>query len=216
MEKIELKNITKSYGDLTIYKDFNLNIEKNKITTILGESGSGKTTLLNILAGLTDFSGEIIDKGKVSFIFQQDRLVPNLTVMQNLELVLGDFDIEIDKELEKVGLLSFKNYYPKQLSGGMARKVAFLRGFLYPSDTLLMDEPFINLDLKLKSQIIQDIKKSKQKTPKTIVFVTHDIFEAINLSDRIIVIKQGKIIEDINDLTKNQDLYQKLFYIMTN
>ena len=73
-----------------------------------------------------------------------------------------------------------------------------------------------NLDLKLKSQIMQDIKKSKQKTPKTIVFVTHDIFEAINLSDRIIVIKQGEIIEDINDLTKNQDLYQKIFDIMTN
>ena len=105
---IELKNINKSYKDKSVYSDFNFNIESNKITAILGESGSGKTTLLNMIAGITDYTGEIKNKPKkVSFVFQNAVLIPSLTVLENIKLVVPDIsDEEIISELMKMGLNS--------------------------------------------------------------------------------------------------------------
>ena len=210
---IELINIKKSYGENTVYDSFNLNIEENKILCILGESGSGKTTLLNILAGITPFEGEITGNiAPVSFVFQKDRLAKNLTVSENLKLVCPEADTL--SALESIGLKEYANAYPKVLSAGMARRVAVLRAFLYPSALLLMDEPFVNLDIKLKYMLIQTVKDMQKKNPKTVVCVTHDIKEAVLLADRIAVLKKGAIIYDTDNI--NAQTENKLFDIMLN
>lgn len=203
---IELKNVVKKYGDKTVYDNFSFAFEDGKITALLGESGAGKTTLLNIIAGLTDYDGEVKKEGGVSFVFQTDRLIKNLTVFENLKLILRDMeDKEIDDALSSVGLLSAKNLYPKELSAGMARRVAILRAFLYPSEILLMDEPFINLDVSLKFSLMETVKKMQLKTPKTVVFVTHDIKEAVSLADRVAVVMNGKIVFDEKDVKEKTE-----------
>ena len=191
---ISLKNVTKRYGEKTVFENFSLDIEENKITAILGESGSGKTTLLNMLARLTDFEGEISGAEKVSMVFQRDRLVPHLTVKENILLVNENADVPA--LLESVGLTDAENLYPKSLSAGMARRVAIIRAFSHPAPLLLMDEPLVNLDLSLKFSIMEQIKKLKAETGKTVLFVTHDVKEAAFLADRTIVIKGGEIIFD--------------------
>ena len=213
MAVIKLSDIKKSYGDNTVYDSFNLNIEENRILCILGESGSGKTTLLNILAGITPFEGEVTGNiAPVSFVFQKDRLVKNLTVSENLKLVCPDADTL--SALESIGLKEYANAYPKVLSAGMARRVAILRAFLYPSALLLMDEPFVSLDIKLKYMLIQTVKDIKKKNPKTVVCVTHDIKEAALLADRIVVLKKGGIIYDTEKITDRTESI--LFDLMIN
>lgn len=192
---INLKNITKKYGDKTVFRNFNLDIEENKITVILGESGSGKTTLLNMMARLTDFDGEILGVEKVSMVFQRDRLVPHLTVKENILLINGNADVRA--LLESVGLNGAENLYPKQLSAGMARRVAIIRAFASPAPVLLMDEPLVNLDLSLKFSLLERIKALQSATGKTVVMVSHDVKEAAFFSGRIIVLKSGgKVILD--------------------
>lgn len=207
---IEIKNLTKKYGDKTVLDNLNLSFEKGKITAILGESGSGKTTLLNILAGLCDFSGEVTKKSdKISVVFQKDRLIKNLTVRENLKLINESLDVE--KELEKVGVLDAIDYYPKDLSAGMARRVAIVRAITYPADILLLDEPFINIDLSRKFALIESIKKDNEKT---IVFVTHDIKEAVKLADRIVLLSNGRIVKDIKKVEEKTE--SELFGLMMN
>lgn len=193
---ISLKNVTKRYGEKTVFENFNLDIEENKITAVLGESGSGKTTLLNMLARLTDFEGEISGAEKVSMVFQRDRLVPHLTVKENILLVNENADVPA--LLKSVNLSGAENLYPKSLSAGMARRVAIIRAFSYPAPLLLMDEPLVNLDLSLKFSIMEQIKNLQAETGKTVLFVTHDVKEAAFLADRTIVIESGKIIYDKN------------------
>ncbi len=210
---IKLLGINKNYGELAVYKDFDFEISENKILAVLGESGSGKTTLLNIIAGLTDYEGKIEGEvSPVSFVFQKDRLVPNLTVKQNLELFCPAADI--DGALKEVGLIDKANSYPKNLSGGQARRVAILRAFLYPSSVLLMDEPFINLDLSLKFSLIDMIKKMQQNSPRTVIIVTHDVKEAISVADEVAVISAGKCVYKTNEITKKTE--NKLFGLMLN
>jgi ABC-type multidrug transport system ATPase subunit len=213
MEGIVIKNLTKSYKE-ELYKDFNLSIEKNKVLTVLGESGSGKTTLLNVISSLVKYDGIVEKSGVISYAFQEDRLIPNLTVKENLELFLKDKNTEA--LLDSVGLKDFKNSYIKDMSAGEKRRVALLRAIYYSSNILLMDEPFINLDLKVKFNVIELIKKEQEKNPRTIVFVTHDIIEASMLSDRIIVLKKGKIVFDEPKNDSAKTLAQKLFNIMTD
>lgn len=186
---ISLKNITKKYGDKTVFHNFNLDIEENEITVILGESGSGKTTLLNMIARLTDFSGEISGAGQVSMVFQRDRLVPHLTVRENILLINENADVK--RMLESVGLSKAENLYPKELSAGMARRVAIIRAFSHPAPLLLMDEPLVNLDLSLKFSLLEKIKELQSTTGKTVVMVSHDVKEAAYFSGRIIVLKSG-------------------------
>lgn len=209
---IELKNITKKYGEKIVYNNFNLSVENGKITTILGESGSGKTTLLNIIAGITNFTGEILGGVKpVSFVFQRDRLINNLTVKENLKLVAPHGDIE--KALTDIGLKDSINSYPKQLSAGMARRVAIVRAFLFDSSLVLMDEPFVNLDLSLKCYLIDAVKKMCKEQNKTVITVTHDIKEATMIADRIVVLSHGSIVYDNSHITSKTE--RELYKIMT-
>ncbi len=194
MSNISIRNLCKTYGNLTVYDNFNLEIEEGKVTCILGESGSGKTTLLNCIARLTDFSGEIPEL-KCSYVFQSPRLVPNLTVYKNLSLVLNDSE-KINAILQKVRLSEKANEYPRNLSGGQAQRAGLARAFLAVSDIILLDEPFASLDLKLKTEMERLFFEIRKADNRTALFVTHDIDEAINIADRIIVLKGGKTVFD--------------------
>ncbi len=189
-----IKNLCKSYSSLKVFNGFNLDIEEGKVTCILGESGAGKSTLLNVIAGLTDYEGEV-PAVRCSYIFQEPRLVPNLTVFKNLRLVCGDEE-KINAMLERVKLSGKANSYPKTLSGGQAQRAAIARAFLFESDLVLMDEPFSSLDLRLKIDMMNAFGEVRSRDGRTAIFVTHDIDEALCLSDRIIVLSRGKIIFD--------------------
>lgn len=211
MAMIEIKNLTKNYGQKNVFTDFNLNIEKGKTTVILGESGSGKTTLLNVLCGLTDYEGKVVGvPEKISYVFQRDRLIKNLTVEENLKLICPKADIS--RALKSVGLAGTEKEYPHNLSAGMSRRVAILRAFLYPSSLMIMDEPFINLDISKKYSLIEIVKKLKEADGRTIVCVTHDIKEAVLLADRIVVIANKNIVFDTEAITA--DTEKELFDVM--
>lgn len=199
-----LSNISKRYGTKTIFDDFSVSFEKNKITAILGESGSGKTTLLKTVAGLTDFAGEISELEKpVSMVFQENRLIKNLTVEENLRLIIPDADVKTI--LKSVGLDGVEKLYPKQLSGGMARRIAIARAIYFPSKTLLLDEPFNSLDVAVKYYIARKIKEIQKREPRTVLFVTHDVAEATGLADRIVLLSDGKIKEDVKEITEDTE-----------
>ena len=194
---MQIENLTKKYGDLTVYENFSLDIEEGEITCILGESGSGKTTLLNCVADLTEYEGNI-QKRKCSYVFQTPRLVPNLTVFKNLSLICAD-DKKINEMLERVHLTEKANAYPNFLSGGQAQRVSLARALLFGGDIILMDEPFSSLDLKLKKEISALFKNLQKEYGLTALFVTHDVDEALELSQRIIVIKGGKAVLDLRN-----------------
>ena len=206
---LELKNITKKFDDETIFENFNLSLETNKISCILGSSGSGKTTLLNIIANLTSFEGECLTNLKnISYIFQEPRLIDTMTVFDNMDFALCSiypnkhqrYEI-IEKFLSLVEMWESRKKYPKELSGGMAQRVSMARAFAYPSQILLMDEAFKGLDISLKNRLIKTFLKLWTEDKRTVVFVTHDIYEALHLADRIYLLanKPAEIVlsEDI-------------------
>lgn len=205
----EVKNIDKSFGNLKVLDNISISFPENKTTCILGPSGCGKTTLLNIIAGLLDAdSGELIgfENEDISFVFQEDRLIPWKNVEDNLAFVLKkntdkrEVDKLINHYLELVGLEKYKHYYPKDLSGGMKQRINILRAFIYPSKLLIMDEPFKSLDIDNK-QIVMDFFEELMKIEKrTCIMVTHNIEEAEKLGDRIVMLtdkptRVGEIIE---------------------
>ena len=192
---IEIKNLSKRYGKLTVYEDFNLSIEEGKIISILGESGSGKTTLLNCIAGLTEFDG-CVPGLKCSYVFQTPRLVPNLTVRDNLKLICKD-ENRVDDMLAKVHLEDKAESFPVKLSGGQAQRVSLARAFLFDSEVILLDEPLTSLDLKLKREITDLFLSIWQEDKRTAIYVTHDIDEAICIAHRIIILCKGEILYDV-------------------
>ncbi len=195
---IELKNVTKRYGDLTVYKDFCLSVEEGKITCLLGPSGCGKTTLLNILAGTASYEGSVSPQGmRCSYIFQQPRLVPNLTVEGNLRLVCKD-EKKIADMLSRVGLAEKRRAYPAELSGGQAQRVAIARAFVHPAELFLMDEPFSSLDTALKIRLIGLFCALWEEKRPTVVFVTHDAEEACMLAHRVVLLENGAARADLS------------------
>lgn len=196
--EIQFINACKSYKDNTIFKDLNLKIEKNKITAILAPSGYGKTTLLNIMAGLESLdSGEIMmKKQKISYMFQEDRLLPWATVYENIAFVLKSHTTPkcigkiIDKYLDLVKLKEYKYYTLEKLSGGMKRRVALARAFAYNSEILIMDEPFKGLDLNLKHEIICEFLKIWEKNKRTTIIVTHDTKEAHSIAHNVCFLEE--------------------------
>ena len=209
---ISIKNLNKSYGDKVVFTDFNLDIEKGKILCILGESGSGKTTLLNVLSNLTDYQGKV-DRQKCSVVFPKPNLFPNMTVKENLLIVNNDQQL-VEKTLADFYLTDKANSYSSQLSAGQAQRVSLARAICYDANLLLMDEPFINLDIGLKQNLVEKIKADHTNRGNTVVVVTHDILECVSLADRIIVLSNGKIVEDIKDVNEKTEKY--LFGLMVN
>ena len=217
---IEIKNINKSFDgrgkNLSVLEDINLEINDGELICLLGPSGCGKTTLLRLIAGLDQpTSGEIVANGEVvekpsgdrAVIFQQYSLFPWLTVLQNvtfgLEISGGSKEENIqaaERYLKSVGLLDFKDSYPHELSGGMKQRVAIIRSLLNHSPILLMDEPFSALDMQNRHKLQEQLIGVWQRFENTIVFVTHDVDEAVYLADKIVLLDKdpGKIAEIIS------------------
>lgn len=196
MSEITIKNLSVKYDDIVVFDSFNATFEKGKINVILGGSGVGKSTLIGSIAGLVKHDGDIegVDGG-ISLIFQKDRLIPSISVFKNLDLVLkGIFkDKEerknrIDEMLKILEIEDCRDKRPTEISGGQAQRVALARAFLYPSEVLLMDEPFKALDTALRHRLFQWLFRLDEMSPKTIILVTHAIDECLLSADKYMVL----------------------------
>ena len=208
---IEFKSVTKKYGDKVVFTDFDLEIKDGEITAILGENGSGKTTLLKMLAGITDYEGKISVGDRAAFVFQEDRLIKNLTVERNILLVAPTADATA--LLNEYGLSGYGKRYIKELSGGERRKVAIIRALAVSSPLLVMDEPFSSVDVSAKRKFMDAILKERENKKNTVVIITHDIFEASDFADRIVVLSGGKIAFDKRDFDRvgiREEIYSLL------
>ena len=201
MKKVlEVKNICKTYqaqnGEIEALKDINFSVKQGEYISIIGPSGCGKSTLLSIIAGLENkTSGEIYVNGKIGYMLQKDNLLEWRTIYKNV--LLG---LEIQKSLtsenkeyvvellKKYGLYEFKDKYPRQLSGGMRQRVALIRTLAIGPKVLLLDEAFSALDYQTRLMVTEDIYKILKNENITALMVTHDISEAISMSDRVIVL----------------------------
>ena len=191
---MKITQLTKRYKRVTALEDVSLELAPHAITAVLGESGAGKTTLRNAIAGQLSYEGSIEGAGRISYLFQSPALLPNLTAAQNLKFVLPKSEWGgVEEMLARVGLKGRENARPSELSGGEKQRVAIARAFLFPHDTLLMDEPFSSLDLGLKRSLIALVTQLWQERGSTVVFVTHDVHEAALLASRAVVLKGGKI-----------------------
>jgi len=192
----KIREINKSFGKLDVLVNVSIDFPHGKTTCILGPSGCGKTTLLNIISGLwAEDSGNIYGfQGDIAYVFQEDRLIPWKNIEDNLRFVLRgkinkmEMDNIIDKYLKLVSLEEYKRYYPSQLSGGMRQRINILRAFIYPSNLIIMDEPFKSLDINTKQVLIDFCKFLREIYEKTCIIVTHDIDEAILLGHRIVIL----------------------------
>lgn len=197
---VNIKDLKVSYGDKTIFDGLDISFSENKISVLLGGSGVGKTTLLNAIAGLLPYEGSIDKDGEVSYIFQNDRLVPTISVYQNLDMILrGVYKSRTERKLRIYEMLylleisDFADKLPTMLSGGQAQRVAIARAYLYPSKILLLDEPFRALDTALKGRLIKQLVKLNQMEKRTAIFVTHAIDECLLLADDYYVIGDSPV-----------------------
>ena len=187
---MRIENLCKAYGQNVVLDDFSLNLEENTITCITGESGCGKTTLLNLIAGIVKPDAGSVQLGPraVSYLFQEPRLLPWGTVLENVAIPLKGDEQKAREFLELVGLKDALDKYPAQLSGGMSQRVAMARAFSFPSDVILMDEPFQSLDIKLRSNLLKAFLELWEENKKTVLWVTHDITEACLAADLVLCV----------------------------
>jgi len=198
-------------SETVVLKNIEFNVKPGEFVAIIGPSGSGKTTLLNMLSGLEDSTGQKIlcnaqplndgKEYKLGYVFQQPRLMPWLTVFENLQLVLTNAQTQhIETLLTQVGLQGKGHYYPKQLSGGMQRRVAIARAFAVNPELILLDEPFNSLDAPTAAKLRLLLVNLCKSCGSSVVFVTHDLSEAIYLADRIIFMSNppSSIIHQVN------------------
>lgn len=205
---ITIEHVHKTLGQTRVLRDFSLHAAKKEITCIIGPSGCGKTTILQLLAGLEKpDAGRITgtEGMRVSYVFQDPRLLLWKTVAQNIAFVLQDTvpperrQELIKKYLTMMGLYEYRDSYPKALSGGMKQRLALCRAFAYPHDLLLMDEPFKSLDTPLHLGLVRQVARMWQEKPSTIIFVTHDIMDALLLGHRVIVLsaRPAAVLDDV-------------------
>jgi len=209
---INIVNLVKTFEEIRAVDGISLNVESGEFLTLLGPSGSGKTTTLNLIAGFDiPTSGEILLGGEdiaikpphrrnLGMVFQNYALFPHMTVFENVAFPLRnrksrglDIRESVGEALSLVKLEGYEKRYPKQLSGGQQQRVAIARSLVYSPRALLMDEPLGALDKKLREYMQIEIKRIQKDTGITVIYVTHDQEEALNMSDRIAVMNQGKI-----------------------
>jgi len=217
LSAVSLENVTKTFGDLVAVSEVNLHIEKGEFLVILGPSGCGKTTLLRLIAGfLEPTSGTILiggrdvsqlpaNKRNIGIVFQNYALFPHKTTFENVAYGLKIRNLPEDEIKRKVttflgtfGLTGTEDRYPRELSGGQQQRVALARALIIEPDILLLDEPLSNLDYKLRIQLRSEIKRVHDQFHTTSIYVTHDQGEALVLSDRIAVLKNGHV-EQVSD-----------------
>lgn len=205
-KKIDIKNISKSYEDVKVLDNISISVYEGEFVSILGPSGCGKSTIFNIVANLIDYdSGSIDINGKLSYMYQKDLLLPHKTVIDNVSLPLTiikekkyksnflkkkEAHKKVKDYFDTFGLSGYENKYPSELSGGMKQRANFLRTFVNSKDIMLLDEPFGALDSITKASMQKWLSDIKSKVNSTILLITHDIDEAIMLSDRIYVISK--------------------------
>jgi NitT/TauT family transport system ATP-binding protein len=207
------KQFAKDDQAIVALREFSLTVEEGSFVTVLGRSGCGKSTMLNLLAGLTEPSdGVVTYRGKklsgpdvdIGYLTQSDTLMPWRDVQRNVEMPLEIRGVRAEERrgtaaelLERVGLKGFEKHYPRELSGGMRRRASLARMLAGTPRTLLMDEPFGALDAQLRTELQEELLRLWQGSGQTVVFVTHDIEEALLLGDRIVVLGQlGRIVAD--------------------
>ena len=215
MTKLALNGLTKRFGDLEVLREINVAIERGAFISLVGPSGCGKTTLLRIVEGLEPASGGTVlldgravrePGGDRGFVFQSDNLLPWRTVLDNAIIgpeVAGRTGAaeknKIRDLLRLVGLEGFEHYFPRQLSGGMRQRVNLARALAIDPDILLMDEPFSALDAQTREIMQTELMRIWEEGRKTVLFVTHQIDEAVFLSDRVLVLarRPGRIQETV-------------------
>ncbi len=228
MEMIRLDHVTKSFGAQTVLNDFSLSIEEGEVLTVIGRSGCGKTTMLKTINGLScpdkgtvfvegkDISGEdiIALRRRIGYVIQNKGLFPHMTVEKNITyvpVISGKKDKKANHELacrliEMVGLdAAMLSRYPSELSGGQQQRVGIARALAADAKIMLMDEPFGALDEITKQSMQDEILKLHRRMGMTIVFITHDIREAMKLGSRVLVMDEGKIVQlDVPEKIKNE------------
>lgn len=220
--KIDIKNVSKRYEDVEVLKNISIKVCEGEFVSILGPSGCGKSTIFNIVANLIDYDNGSIDiNGKLSYMYQKDLLLPHKTIIDNVSLPITIMKEKKYKNIfskkkearEKVkdyfepfGLLGYENKYPSELSGGMKQRANFLRTFVTCNDIMLLDEPFGALDSITKTSMQKWLLDIKNKVNSTILLITHDIDEAIMLSNRIYIIsKKPSIVK--KEIVIDKDYY---------
>jgi NitT/TauT family transport system ATP-binding protein len=208
---VSLRDVSKSYENGTLaLSDFNLDVREGEFVSLLGPSGCGKSTALRILAGLADPSQGAVEwtgnAAQLGFVFQEPTLMPWASVADNVRLPLRLAHADatqsrdaVAKALERVGLTEFAQSYPRELSGGMKMRVSIARALATEPQLLLMDEPFAALDEITRFRLNNDLLKVWQELRRTVVFVTHSVFESVYLSQRIVVMspRPGRVFTEI-------------------
>jgi NitT/TauT family transport system ATP-binding protein len=195
--QLVVKNISHQYGPVAVLKDLSFSVGQGELVVLVGPSGCGKTTLLNLLSGhILPNGGTIIREGVTRTVYQQDGLFPWLTVAENITIGLR-FQMnealrqhELQELIELIHLKGFENHYPHQLSGGMRQRVELARALAGDTDILLMDEPFSALDYQTRLRMRRELLVLLAKRPRTVLFVTHDIEEAAQLADRVMILSK--------------------------
>ncbi|AZZ46965.1 spermidine/putrescine ABC transporter ATP-binding protein [Pseudomonadaceae bacterium SI-3] len=214
MSYLCVRNLHKAYGDTQVFSDIDCEIAKGELITLLGPSGCGKSTLLRCIAGLTEVDGGQIlldgedlvpispQKRQIGMVFQSYALFPNMTVEQNVSFGLRMQKIARDESATRVAevlamveLGEFAHRYPSQLSGGQSQRVALARSLVTRPRLLLLDEPLSALDARIRKHLREQIRAIQQELGLTTIFVTHDQEEALTLSDRILLMNAGRIVQ---------------------
>lgn len=233
--KVQVNHLTKKFGDLLVLDDISFNVKENEFLCIVGPTGCGKTTFLNSLSKLYDITaGEILINGEpvdlkkhnIAYIFQEYSNMPWLTIRQNVEFGLrikrmpeAEIKERVDYFLDMVGLTKFQDYYPSKLSASMLQRAAIARAFAVKPEVLLMDEPYGQLDIELRFKLEDELIRLWREVGTTVIFITHNIEEAVYLSGRILVLtnKPTKIKAEIpNDLPRPRDIADPNFVALRN
>lgn len=196
-EALRLASVSRSFDSLEVLRDMSLEVRRGEFVAIVGPSGCGKTTLLNLLSGFDrPTSGTVTRTGSTRMVYQQDGLFPWLTVRENIEMGLRHLQDNAERMrqlaemFDLINLHGFAEHYPHQLSGGMRQRVELARALAGETDIMLLDEPFSALDYLTRLRMRSELARLLETRPRTVVLVTHDIEEAAQLADRIIVLTE--------------------------
>ena len=213
---LRVENVSLSFGEIAVFHDLSLSIAPGEFVAVVGPSGCGKTTLLNLFSQfLKPSSGKVEHSGRMRMVYQLDSLFPWQTVAENIALGLRHLNDpaerrrQLDEMLRLIHLEEFADHYPHQLSGGMRQRVELARALAGDTDILLLDEPFSSLDYLTRLRMRGELSRMLQQRPRTVVLVTHDIEEAAQLADRIVVLSErpARICSELTlDVPRPRDL----------